>query len=455
VGSTPSVGTMKIKGILIWVDFWGQIGDSCRVKIVQDNPQNKRKGQRLVVRRGSVTVPIYTTRNVVAGVEYLRHEVVWYDADGRRCRQRFCDLDKAKREAELVATKLANCDQDALKLSSEDRAQLVEAQELLRPFNLSIGSAIRELVAARQRLPPGGSLIEAADLLKKKYPLVQPDKKIDAIVAEMLEAKKAAGVSDVHLRILTGRLERFAQTFQCPIASVTAQDVAKYIRDLKAKDGDLVTNRTRCNVLSDLRNFFNFARKQRYISRDVVEEISEIEAPKKEFVETGIFTPAQMKQLIAEVDDEIRPLLAIGAFCGVRSEELNRLHWQDVRLAEGVIIVGADKAKTATRRVVPIPDNCRAWLGPCMKQEGRINPAPDADALIDRIERVAARLQIKWVKNGLRHSFCSYRLAITCDPARVATEAGNSPVMVHRHYKALVTEAQGKEWFNIFPQRAA
>lgn len=33
----------------------------------------------------------------------------------------------------------------------------------------------------------------------------------------------------------------------------------------------------------------------------------------------------------------------------------------------------------------------------------------------------------------------------------MATEAGNSANMVHRHYKALVTEAQGKEWFSIQP----
>ena len=118
-------------------------------------------------------------------------------------------------------------------------------------------------------------------------------------------------------------------------------------------------------------------------------------------------------------------MLAVGAFCGLRSEELNRLNWRDVRLAEGVIIVGADKAKTATRRVVPIPENCRAWIAPHTKPEGQINPAPHAGALIDRIERAAMRLKMKWVKNGLRHSFCSYCLALTSDPARVATEAGN------------------------------
>jgi integrase len=421
------------------------------MKIVNGKRARKRKNKCFMVRRGSVGVPIYTTRNVVAGAEYLKHEVVWYDADGKRCKLRFSDLGKAKREASRVATKLANCDKETLKLSPTDSIQLVESQGLLQPFNLSVGSAIREFVVARQKLPPGHSLIEAADYFTRRNPVAPTNKSIGDIVAEMLEAKRKAGVSEIHLRILKGRLERFAEKFQCPLPSITVQDVSKYVSDLKAADGKAVKNRTRGNTLSDLRNFFNFARKQRYITRDLVEEINEIAAPKKEFVETGIFTPAQMKQIIGEVNDDLKPLLAVGAFCGLRSEELNRLDWRDVRLAEGVIIVGADKAKTATRRVVPIPENCRAWLAPHAKPEGQINPAPHAGALIDRIERAALRLKIKWVKNGLRHSFCSYRLALTSDPARVATEAGNSPVMVHRHYKALVTEAQAKEWFNIFP----
>jgi len=421
------------------------------MKVVNGKRVRKRKNKCFMVRRGSVGVPIYTTRNVVAGAEYQKHEVVWYDADGKRCKLRFSDLGKAKREASRVATKLANCDKETLKLSPTDSIQLVESQGLLQPFNLSVGSAIREFVAARQKLPPGHSLIEAADYFTRRNPVAPTNKSIGDIVAEMLEAKRKAGVSEIHLRILKGRLERFAEKFQCPLPSITVQDVSKYVSDLKAADGKAVKNRTRGNTLSDLRNFFNFARKQRYITRDLVEEINEIAAPKKEFVETGIFTPAQMKQIIGEVNDDLKPLLAVGAFCGLRSEELNRLDWRDVRLAEGVIIVGADKAKTATRRVVPIPENCRAWLAPHTKPEGQINPAPHAGALIDRIERAALRLKIKWVKNGLRHSFCSYRLALTSDPARVATEAGNSPVMVHRHYKALVTEAQAKEWFNIFP----
>jgi hypothetical protein len=56
-----------------------------------------------------------------------------------------------------------------------------------------------------------------------------------------------------------------------------------------------------------------------------------------------------------------------------------------------------------------------------------------------------------WKKNALRHSFCSYRLAVIKDVAQVSLEAGNSPQMIHAHYKSLVTEKQGLEWFNIFP----
>ena len=105
---------------------------------------------------------------------------------------------------------------------------------MLKPFNLSLNSAIREFVAARQKLPPGHSLIEAADYFRKRNPVAQPNKNVSDIVAEMLEAKRKAGVSEIHLRILKGRLERFAQMFPCPIASITILDVSKYVSNLKA-----------------------------------------------------------------------------------------------------------------------------------------------------------------------------------------------------------------------------
>jgi hypothetical protein len=35
--------------------------------------------------------------------------------------------------------------------------------------------------------------------------------------------------------------------------------------------------------------------------------------------------------------------------------------------------------------------------------------------------------------------------------AQVALEAGNSPQMIFKHYRELVTEAEAKKWFSIVP----
>ena len=415
-------------------------------------PTKTSKAPR-VIRRGACEVRIYTTSNSVAGRDYQQYTVVYAKPAGGRVRRKFSDKAEAEREAEAIATKLANGQGDALKLTNADATHYVEAVAALKPFGLTLAAAVAELVAARKQLPSGATITEAVADYARRHPSNMPRKTVAEVVAELLTDRKAAGCGTVHLRDLENRLGRFAEAFQMPLSSVTAPLVRDYIRNLTHGKGQSVTNRTKHNVQRIVTGLFHFARKQRYILRELVDEVAEIDAPKMENVETGIFTPEQLRKILHAAADDIRPALAIGAFCGLRTAELQRMDWRDVQLAEGVIIVGADKAKTASRRVVPIPDNALAWLAPHVKTEGPVSPAPNDCAMNHRFVRTAARQGVKWVKNGLRHSFCSYRLAITHDPARVATEAGNSANMVHRHYKAIVTEAQGKDWFAIVPEK--
>jgi len=53
--------------------------------------------------------------------------------------------------------------------------------------------------------------------------------------------------------------------------------------------------------------------------------------------------------------------------------------------------------------------------------------------------------------DALRHSFASYRLALTQNMAALALEMGNSPDMIHRHYLDLKHDDEGSEWFAIRP----
>jgi hypothetical protein len=98
---------------------------------------------------------------------------------------------------------------------------------------------------------------------------------------------------------------------------------------------------------------------------------------------------------------------------------------------------------------VPITDNLAHWLGP-LRANGLLWQNTKPMFHKTRL-RVAAKADVKWKQNVLRHSFISYRLAEIQDVNRVALEAGNSPQMIFRHYRELATPDQARTWFSIAP----
>jgi hypothetical protein len=62
---------------------------------------------------------------------------------------------------------------------------------------------------------------------------------------------------------------------------------------------------------------------------------------------------------------------------------------------------------------------------------------------------------VKGIFDGARHSFISYRTAEIRDVARVADEAGNSPNVIKRHYREIVTSEAAKVFFAIRPAKKA
>jgi integrase len=148
------------------------------------------------------------------------------------------------------------------------------------------------------------------------------------------------------------------------------------------------------------------------------------------------------------------PVIALGAFAGIRTAEIERLDWQDINLAEKFIVISADKAKTASRRIVPIVPNLAQWLAPYATQTGKMWKSTSCDLRFARAVCVKAA-KTPWKSNGLRHSFISYRLADIQNAAQVALEAGNSPNVVFRHYRELVKPSTAKAWFSIQPATAA
>jgi integrase len=418
----------------------------------------------LEIKRGNVTVKIYRGKNRVNGTAYDQFTVVYYDGAQRK-KKRFADLEEAKREAAFVGTKLANGENEVLRLTPSDRALYVQSVDLLRPLGVPLNVATLEYVSALKGLPEGATLKEAVDFFRKRNPASLEKRSVRQVVDEMLAAKRAAKLSQVHIKDLESRLGRFAGDFQLNIGGLSGRMLQAWL------DGMEASGRTKRNYLMQIAALFRFAVKRKYLPKDAIEEVEAVQQAKEDNGEPEIFTPAEMREMLAAARPQMIPFLSIGGFAGLRSAELVRLDWSDVNLRERYIEIKAAKAKTGARRLAPITDNLFAWLEPHAKEAGAVirfeswwNQIPKlVDAVNEQRKKQAEEAgkkpepvrKFQWKHNALRHSFCSYRLAATKNAAQVALEAGNSPQMIFANYRQLVTEAEAAKWFAVCPPKAA
>ena len=163
--------------------------------------------------------------------------------------------------------------------------------------------------------------------------------------------------------------------------------------------------------------------------------------------EVTIFAPDEMRKLLAAANGYMLPFVAVGGFAGVRNKEIRRLTWDKV--GAEFIDIKAGQAKTRSRRLVPIQPCLAAWLKPHRQTSGDL--FPPGKNIENEIKRLAADAGVTWKRNALRHSFVSYRMQILKNESAVALEAGNSPTMIFKNYRELVTDDAAKEWFSIFP----
>lgn len=227
----------------------------------------------------------------------------------------------------------------------------------------------------------------------------------------------------------------------------------EFILGLKNKQGEALSGRTRNNYVESVQVLLEYARKQRYIPRDstILDELNEWA---EEDFDIEIFSPEELKKILACAPAVLVPVLVIGAFSGLRTAEIARLDWSEVNIQGGHIEVKARKAKTRARRLAPIPANLASWLSSLSK------PAEPVWSMslpyLHQLQREsAAAVGLKWKHNALRHSFISYRVSATNNVSQVALEAGNSPDIIFQHYRELVAPAATSEWFAITAELVA
>jgi integrase len=386
---------------------------------------------------GNVSVKIYkrTTPNGKTGF------MLAYRQDGKRKFDSYSDEATAIQEANTKARQLSTLGVKAAQLTDDDLRACVAAMDAAKPLNLSLVHAVGKLVEAAEIVGDVAKVTEACRFYSARNKRTTP-KPVAEVVAELLLIKKSRGAAPRYLEDLKSRLKRFAKAFPKDACNVTTADIQAWLDSEKLKAQNFMGFRRTIHL------FFKFCAARGYA---VDNPAASLEKVKVKHGATQIFTPKEITKLLASAKPDFLPCIAIGAFAGLRSAEIERLEWSAIDLESKHIIVGEAAAKTASRRVVPIHDNLAAWLAQCAGKQGNVWKAGHEE-FYEAQQETATAAGVKWKHNALRHSYASYRFAQIGDAGRVAGECGNSASVIHKHYRELVKPADAVEWFGVLPE---
>jgi len=428
--------------------------------------QSRKRGQAKTwpksVQPGRAIVKVYRRKTPAGNFAYM---VANY-ADGERRRfDSYADETEAMEAADKLAKRLDSRDYVAASLTKQQAIEFANSEARLKPFGVSVDEAtatvvealriiggfenmekLKQAAAQGQQLPDLASLVPAAKFFRQRHKQVVK-KTVPDLVDEFLALKKARGASPRYLKDLHWRLKvKFASDCTKEAANVTTADIQDWL------DGQKLAPQHYRNFRTTLNTLFEYARARSNSFDNPVEDVEKIKVPNGGSI--AIFSPDEIAKLIAAASPDFLPVIALGAFAGLRTAEIERLEWRDIDLAGGFIHISASNAKTASRRLVPIQPNLSAWLSTYAKRTGRVWKSTTNDLQDARAAAVKAS-GVAWKDNGLRHSFISYHLADVQDAAKVALEAGNSPNVVFRHYRELVKPSAAIAWFAVKPDAPA
>src|SRR5262249_29495869 len=219
-------------------------------------------------------------------------------------RKFFRSRDEAKAERLRVLNTLKKHGREALELSQRD---------------------ISDFVTAKQRLAEHGKTItDAANFLLDHQERIRRCKTtVRELMAELLEAKRRDGRSEIYLRDLRTILGKFSHDFGLlPVAAVTPRDVSNWLHNLNG------SAKTRANFRQNISVLFGHAVDQGMIDFNPVLRVKK---PKLVDKAPEIFSVDELRALLnaaSTIAPEIVPMLAIGAFAGLRESEIKRLDWR-------------------------------------------------------------------------------------------------------------------------------
>jgi integrase len=398
-----------------------------------------------------------------AAYEFYR---LCYYAAGKRCIQSFSTYTEARTKADAKVRELASGSQ-SIALTAKEATAALSVRDALDAFRHDTGRSFTALEAvtgfldAIKQLPPGCGLTESVRTFTRTLATIKP-KLISEAAEEFIAVRKPKAqavdgkrsqLSPCYASHVECWLREFAATFPGHrLGDLNRDFLARYMA-AHAALGPKSRNDRRAAVSM----FMRWCARQDYLPQ--THRLLEADAMQREQLDTAatdFYRPDELRGLLESAEGPVRAIIALQGLAGLRLEEAFRLTWENVFGIPGHIEITAQNAKTRRRRLVEICPALAAWLEPFRGMEGRVwNQITGVNAFVRAFSRLREPLKIPSRRNGLRHAFCTYHFAAYANENLTAATAGNSPAMIHQHYKGLATKAEAEKWFNIQPAKAA
>jgi integrase len=323
-----------------------------------------------------------------------------------------------ERNAEIAATGT----QDQLPYSL--RITALEGSKELEPFGKTLADAVSFYLAHLKRASASISVSELCD----------------RVLEEFERRLKAEEASTRHFTSMKETVKRFRTKFaDVPIKTLEGNEIKGWLAQ------EPLAIKTRNRHLGYIKNIFGMAKGWKLIVANPFEEVGAFNNPKKEKIE--ILTPEEMSGFLSALDRDWLPFFAISAFTGLRSDEVGQLDWKEIKLGRSLIDLPPEKSKNGRRKLEEISTNLLTILSPFVRAEGPVKP-PHKKLSHARLKASHTAGIISWKQNCIRHSFCSYAVAVK-GLDWTALQADHSTKMLRDCYLEVVTKEDAERYWQI------
>jgi len=341
-------------------------------------------------------------------------------------RRAFSSADKAIEEAEKIVRDLARADGERTTVRSEDIIYYRECAKRLGSIPLH----------------------QAVDFYMKFHRIGAPRKTVADIADELLADSKAREVSKKY----TSSISYANNVWKKWAGAMSLPEISSDFVERKFAASDYAPH-SKKDLLRGFRALELFAIRKRYVPKEFESAAENVKLPSTKHTTPAVFTPEQLMRLLIVAKPNQLAYVATMAFAGARRAEFERMTPEHFVVDENIAMINAEIAKKGSRRVLELTPNLQDWLTIATLPSSGRKPSKKSIVSISSDKYRLRQVGLVWSQNVLRHSFCSYHLALHRNAALTSELAGNSPSMLREHYKSLVTPAAAKVWFEITPQK--